>query len=89
MRISCSEGVRYTVPQLLIKDMTGALSLKLRVGGVAKNVYIAAYADGEEVYSVFRRVVAPGEMEYLTLPENAAEKLRGAEVAEVRLKEKK
>ena len=89
VRISCSGGVRYTVPQLLIKDMTGALSLKLRVGGVAKNVYIAAYADGEEVYSVFRRVVAPGEMEYLTLPVNAAEKLRGAEVAEVRLKEKK
>lgn len=89
VRISCSGGVRYTVPQLLIKDMTGALSLKLRVGGVAKNVYIAAYADGEEVYSVFRRVVAPGEMEYLTLPVNAAEKLRGAGVAEVRLKEKK
>ena len=89
VRVNCSGGVRYTVPQLLLKDFEGALSLKLRVGNVAKNVYIAAYADGEEVYSAFRRVVAPGEMEYLTLSKEKAEKLRKAERVEVKLKEKR
>ena len=52
-------------------------------------MYIAAYADGEEVYSAFRRVVAPGEMEYLTLSKEKAEKLRKAERVEVKLKEKR
>ena len=89
VRVNCSGGVRYTVPQLLLRDFDGALSLKLRVGNVAKNVYIAAYADGEEVYSAFRRVVAPGEMEYLTLSKEKAEKLRKAERVEVKLKEKR
>ena len=77
------------MPQLLLRDFDGALSLKLRVGNVAKNVYIAAYAVGEEVYSAFRRVVAPGEMEYLTLSKEKAEKLRKAERVDVKLKEKR
>lgn len=89
VKAECRGGVRYTVPQLLLRREEGALSLKLRVGRVAKNVYITASADGEEVYSVFRRVVAPGEMEYLTVPADRASKLRKAERVTVEMKEKK
>lgn len=86
--VECAGGVRYAVPQFLRRNARGALSLKLRVASEVKNVYISALADGEEVYSLFRRVAAPGEMEYLTLPEDKATRLRAARKIVITLRAK-
>lgn len=86
--VECAGGVRYAVPQFLRRGARGALSLKLRVASEVKNVYISAQADGEEVYSLFRRVAAPGEMEYLTLPEEKAARLRAARKIVITLRAK-
>lgn len=89
VKVSCKDGVRYTVPQKLCADMSGALSLKLRVGAEVKNVYIDVYADEERVHSLFKRVAAPGEMEYITIAADKAARLRAAKQVVVALREKK
>lgn len=72
-------GVRYVVPQKLRKNGENKeLSLKMRVGRVMKNVRLDVIADGKTVVSKPRRVVAPGEMELITLTPEQTALLRGA-----------
>lgn len=87
--IACTGGVRYAVPQKLTRDMSGPLTIKLRVSAQTRDVYICVTADGEEVYSLFKRAVAPGEMEYLTLSAERAERLRKADKVMVTLRKKR
>ncbi|MDD2981111.1 MAG: FAD-dependent oxidoreductase [Hespellia sp.] len=62
------EGVRYTVPGTINVDrMDDNLTVRFRVGGVYKNVYVSAYFDDERVIHKKRPVVAPGEMEDIKL----------------------
>ncbi|MCR4656338.1 MAG: NAD(P)/FAD-dependent oxidoreductase [Lachnospiraceae bacterium] len=65
----CAEsGVRYTVPSLINTDrMPEALKVRFRVGAVYKNAFINVYADEERIIHKKRMVMAPGEMEEITL----------------------
>lgn len=63
-----TDGVRYTVPKYIRpENMEDTLTVRFRVGGVYKNVYVSTYFDEECVMRRKRPVVAPGEMEEIKL----------------------
>lgn len=63
-----TDGVRYTVPRYVRPTlMEDQLTVRFRVGQVFRNCFIATYF-GEELISRHKRpVMAPGEMEQITL----------------------
>ena len=87
IEIKTENGVRYTVPELIIRnDDYNPLTLKLRVGNVYKKVKLEVSCDGEVIYSRMRPVVAPGEMEKIDLKSDQVEKLRKATEIKVYLR---
>ena len=86
--VKATDGVRYTVPQKISKDISvKMLKLKMRVGNVYKNVRLVATLDGEEIYSKKKQVVAPGEMETILLTEKQIELIKKGTELVVSLKE--
>lgn len=66
--IRCKGGVRYTVPASIdLGRMSEKQVVRFRVGQVFKNARIVTYADGEQLSSVRKRIMAPGEMEQVIL----------------------
>ena len=87
IEIKTENGVRYTVPELIIKNNDyNHLTLKLRVGNVYKKVKLEVSCDNEVIYSRMRPVVAPGEMEKIDLKSDQVEKLRKASEIKVYLR---
>ena len=85
--IITENGVRYTVPELIIKNEDyNPLTLKLRVSNVFKKVKLEVMCDNEVIYSRMRPVVAPGEMEKIDLKEDQVKKLRQAQEVKVYLR---
>jgi NADPH-dependent 2,4-dienoyl-CoA reductase/sulfur reductase-like enzyme len=77
--ITTRNGVRYCVPQLLNKDDNfEPISLKMRVSNVFKKVELAIFADGEKILGKKRPIVAPGEMENVTLSSEQVQKLKNS-----------
>ncbi|MCR5790553.1 MAG: NAD(P)/FAD-dependent oxidoreductase [Lachnospiraceae bacterium] len=61
-------GVRYTVPSCIhLLRMPEELKVRFRVGAVYKNAYINVFAGKERVIRRKKMVMAPGEMEEITL----------------------
>ena len=61
-------GVRYTVPQTVdISDMDDTVKVRFRVADVYRDRSVALYYDGRLVRKQRKRIMAPGEMEELTL----------------------
>lgn len=84
--ISCTNGVRYCVPTVLNRDETYApQSFKMRVANVFKKVELAVLVDGVKVYGRKRPVVAPGEMENITLTAEQMKTLKQAKTVEITL----
>ncbi len=67
VRVNKGKGISYVLPQRLQTEDGENVKLFFRVNGVYKNVTVKAYADGKEILSRKKRVVAPGEMETLLL----------------------
>lgn len=68
IHIKGENGVRYTVPQTInYSSMDEKVVLRFRVGDVFKGKSLVVYYDGKEVRRVKKRVMAPGEMEELTI----------------------
>lgn len=65
----CPEGaVRYTVPATLRPDlMEDTVTLRFRVGKNLRNAMVRVTADGRELLTRKRPVMAPGEMEQIVL----------------------
>lgn len=60
--------VRYTVPQRIdLNSDSESVDIYYRVTGVIDKATVKVSVDGEEVYSIKRTLMAPGEMEKLTL----------------------
>ncbi len=77
--IKTINGVRYCVPHMLSADDNfEPLNLKMRVANVYKKVELAVFADGLKIYGRKRQVVAPGEMENITLNPEQVKALKGA-----------
>ncbi len=61
-------GVRYTVPQTIdINNMRDTVTVRFRVADIYHNRSICVYYDGVKVQNRKKRVLAPGEMESVTL----------------------
>ncbi len=61
-------GVRYTVPASVRPGrLAGDLTVRFRVGSVFRDAYVCAYVGGKRVSRKRKRVIAPGEMEQVTL----------------------
>lgn len=61
-------GVRYTVPVTVRPDrMDEELTTRFRVANVYKNIFVSVYLGEERVQHRKRPVVAPGEMEQVTI----------------------
>ena len=61
-------GVRYTVPQCLRPEtMPATLDVRFRVAAPQRDRWISVYADGTRLKHLKKRVLAPGEMEAVTL----------------------
>ena len=66
--ILCKNGVRYTVPETLRPDaMDDTVTLRFRVDNIYKNRSICVYFDDSRILQRKRPVLAPGEMEQVTL----------------------
>ena len=86
LTINCTNGVRYCVPTVLNKDeVYASQSFKMRVANVFKKVELAVFADGVKVYGKKRPVVAPGEMENITLSADIMKVLKNAQSVEITL----
>ena len=61
-------GVRYTVPSRIDPQrMDDALTVRFRVDNVYRDRYVSVYLGDERVQHRKKRVLAPGEMEQVTL----------------------
>lgn len=67
--IRATDGVRYTVPQVLHPaTMADTVTVRFRVAQPYQNATICVYGDGGQLlHRVKKRVMAPGEMESLSL----------------------
>lgn len=66
--IRAKDGVRYTVPERISVDrMEESLTVRFRVGTVYRKCFINVFMNEERVIHKKRTVVAPGEMESVTL----------------------
>ncbi len=85
--IQTGAGVRYTVPAALDKGRTGPVTLRFRVDRPYKKKAVVLTAEGQPVLRRVRPVLAPGEMETLTLTPAQAAACRKAETLTLSLEE--
>ena len=68
LKVRACDGVRYTVPQRIAVDqMAEEIVLRFRVTDVYRDRWVSVYCGGERISHRKRRIMAPGEMEQLTL----------------------
>jgi NADPH-dependent 2,4-dienoyl-CoA reductase/sulfur reductase-like enzyme len=68
IRITASNGVRYTVPSSVNPaNADDKITVRFRVGAVYNNKYISVYLGDERIIHRKKQVMAPGEMENVTI----------------------
>ena len=76
--ITGKNGVRYTVPQFLHADsMNEPVTVRFRVAQPLQHAAVCVYADSRLVRRIPKRVLAPGEMESVTLRPEDVESYTG------------
>lgn len=66
--IHCKNGVRYSVPQSIDpKEMEQEVTIRFRVSDVFHNRNLALYAGNTLLKKVKKKILAPGEMEKITI----------------------
>ncbi|MBP5208772.1 MAG: FAD-dependent oxidoreductase [Clostridia bacterium] len=66
--LEAADGVRYTVPQFIRPDsMADSVTVRFRVSDVFRDRSVAVYYDGVRVSKRKKRIMAPGEMEQITI----------------------
>ncbi|MBO4423721.1 MAG: FAD-dependent oxidoreductase [Clostridia bacterium] len=71
----CAEnGVRYTVPQTIdAENMQKNVVVRFRVSDIFRDRSVAVYYDGRLIKKQKKRIVAPGEMEQITIDKDSFE----------------
>lgn len=69
--------ISYVCPQKIDRNLSGDVKLYFRVGGTFKNCTVKAKCGNETVIERKKRIVVPGEMETLLLPEEKVKTLSG------------
>ncbi len=67
IKIEAGKGIRYTVPSIIHTDTKESVAVKYRVDNVYKNCKVVIYSGQEQVMSKKYRIMAPGEMEKLSI----------------------
>lgn len=77
--IDCVSGknIGYVLPQKIDKNIKGDVKIYFRVTGAFKNVKITLENDGKIIKEKNKKVVLPGEMEYIILKEKEVQGLKG------------
>ena len=88
IEIRAVDGVRYTVPCSVNPErMDNAITVRFRVGRVFRDSYISVYFDDERVQHLKKKVLAPGEMEQITLRKDMIEKYRNLRMITLKVEE--
>lgn len=83
---AAGNGVRYTVPQFIGPDrMAEAAVVRFRVTDVFRDVCVRLSLDGRELARRKKRVLAPGEMEQMTVTRSDLAEARADSVLTVEL----
>ena len=83
-----SAGVRYTVPVTVdVTHMADTLKVRFRVDNVYRNRYVSVYVGERRLVHRKRQIMAPGEMEDVTLKREDLAGLTGEKVISVLLEE--
>lgn len=86
VRVAAGNGVRYTVPQFIGPDrMSEAAVVRFRVTDVFRDVCVRLSLDGRELARRKKRVLAPGEMEQMTVTRSDLAEARADSVLTVEL----
>ena len=86
VRVAAGNGVRYTVPQFIGPDrMAEAAVVRFRVTAVFRDVCVRLSLDGRELARRKKRVLAPGEMEQMTVTRSDLAEARADSVLTVEL----
>ena len=86
MRVAAGNGVRYTVPQFIGPDrMAEAAVVRFRVTDVFRDACVRLSLDGRELARRKKRVLAPGEMEQMTVTRSDLAEARADSVLTVEL----
>lgn len=88
VEVIAGAGVRYTIPTKIHRETTSqSIDIKLRVDNVYKNCRLSIYLDDKKVLSKKCKVVAPGEMEKLTLKQAMIKEIKEIKAMKVVLEE--
>ena len=88
IEIRAIDGVRYTVPCSVNPErMDNAITVRFRVERVFRDSYISVYFDDERVQRLKKKVLAPGEMEQITLRKDMIEKYRNLRMITLKVEE--
>ena len=72
--VVATDGVRYTVPSFVDPArMDDSLTIRFRVANEYRDRYVSVYLDDERIHHKKKRVMAPGEMEQVTLKRSQLE----------------
>lgn len=86
VRVAAGNGVRYTVPQFIGPDrMAEAAVVRFRVTDVFRDACVRLSLDGRELARRKKRVLAPGEMEQMTVTRSDLVEARADSVLTVEL----
>ena len=68
IRLSGKNGVRYTVPQTIrYEAMPESVTVRFRVAEPCYDRYLSCYVDGQRIVHRKKQIMAPGEMEQLSV----------------------
>lgn len=88
VEVIAGAGVRYTIPTKIHRETTSqSIDIKLRVDNVYKNCRLSIYLDDKKVLSKKCKIVAPGEMEKLTLKQAMIKEIKEIKAMKVVLEE--
>lgn len=86
--VTAGDGVRYTVPRYVDPEkMAEKLNVRFRVGDVYRNKAVCVYYGTECVMRLKKKVLAPGEMEQVTLTKEGLQKAGSIETITVCLED--
>ena len=71
LKIETENGVRYTVPYYIDREkLQEDILIRFRVDNTYRDAYLNLRINDKEIYHIKKRVMAPGEMEEITIKKN-------------------
>lgn len=86
--LDAGDNIRYTVPSFVRPDrIDTALTVRFRVTQICRNHSLCVYFDREKVMERKKKIMAPGEMESLTIKKELFDTHPGVKIITIRAEE--